>query len=289
MKRLAALFVFYLVFSTNTQAQFLKKLKDKAVNAVERTVTNRAEREVEKSADRALDSIIEAPKGDKEKKETSKNDGGFNPMSMMGGPVDYQDQYSFPLSVTMDVQEGNKASKTQTMVQFYGKEVYAMEDPESGQLTVMDFKYQSALMLNPKDKTGQAVSLKFLDKMMQQVDIDDDDYNTDNASFNKTGNTKTIAGYKAYEYIITSDDGKAHIWFAPEVNFSYKEFMEGFTKLFGKQFQGKWDNSFFDTYGFMMEGENYNKKGKLESKMTVTKIDQTATSIITSQYQIQKL
>lgn len=290
MKRLAALFFLSIVFTGTVQAQFLKKLKQRATNAIERTVTNRAEREVEKSTDRALDSIIEAPKGDNENKEaSSKKEGVFNPLSMMGGPVNYENNYNFPLSVTMDVQEGNKASKTQTMLQFYGKDKYGLKEPDSGQITVMDFKNQSALMLNPKDKTGQAVSLIFLDKMMQQVDLNVEDTNTNEVSFNKTGKSKTIAGYLSYEYEIISEDSKAFIWFAPEVPFSFKDYMQGFTKLFGKHFQGKWDDSFWDAYGFMMEGENYNKKGKLESRMTVTKINTEEFILNTADYNIQKL
>jgi len=290
MKRLAVLFVLIVFVIPESNAQFFKKLKKKAENAVERTVTRRAEREVEKSTDRALDSVIDAPKSKKDKKsKKKKKDQGFNPMSMMGGPVDYLDSYSFPLSVTMEIQEGNKASKKQTMLQFYTKEAFGMKDPESTQITIMDFKNQSALMLNPKDKTGQAVSLKFMSKMMKDVDLDETANDGDAVSFEKTGNSKQIAGYLSYEYRIVTEEGTMNIWFAPEVPFNYKDYMEGFSKLFGKKFQGAWDNSFWDTYGFMMEGENFNKKGKLESKMTVTNIDTSVRNIAIDTYNIQKL
>ena len=283
MKRLAVLFVLSLIFIPETQAQFFKKLKKKAENAVERTVTRRAEREVEKSTDRALDSVIDAPKNKKKNK-----DKGVNPLSMMGGPVNYQETYNFPLSVTMEIQEGNKAKNKQTMLQYYTKEAFGMKELASNQITVMDFKHQSALLLNSEDKTGQAVSLKFLTKMMQDVDLDSEG-GADGVSFNKTGKSKTIAGYLSHEYKVVTEEGAMNIWFAPDVPFNYKDYMEGFSKLFGKKFQGAWNDSFWNTYGFMMAGENYNKKGKLESKMTVIQVDPSAKNIDIGTYTIQKL
>ena len=62
MKRLAVLFVFFVLTIPHANAQFFKKLKKKAENAVERTITRKTEREVEKTTDRALDSVMNAPR-----------------------------------------------------------------------------------------------------------------------------------------------------------------------------------------------------------------------------------
>jgi|GEM_PF-2328263 len=287
MKRLAAVIILSLILGTPVQAQFFKKLKKKATDAVERTVSNRAEREVEKSTERALDSVVDAPKKKKKSNKSSK-DTDFNPMSMMGGPVDYNSSYTFPLNITMEVDDFDGKNSKKRMLQYYGKESFGMKDPESGQLTVMDFENQSALMLNPNDRTGQAVSLKFLDKMMKDIDLDAAAGDTENVSFKKTGESKTIAGYLSHEYEVITDEGKMNIWFAPKVPFSSVEYMQGFSKLFGKQFQGNWDDSFWETYGFMMQGDVFDKRGKLESRMVVTKVDTKSYAINTKDYQIQK-
>ncbi|MRX66230.1 hypothetical protein [Maribacter luteus] len=55
-----------------TQAQFFKKLKKVAENAVERTVLNRTDKEVSKTTNNTIDSIA---KGGKDKKDNSKNIG----------------------------------------------------------------------------------------------------------------------------------------------------------------------------------------------------------------------
>lgn len=290
MKRLAAVIILSFVLGTPMQAQFFKKLKKKAADAVERTVSNRAEREVEKSTERALDSVVDAPKKNKKKnrRKDASDNSGFDPMSMMGGPVDYNSSYTFPLNIMMEVEDFDGKNSKKSMLQYYGKESFGMKDPDTGELIVMDFNNQSALMLNPKDNTGQAVSLKFLSKMMKDIDMEETDENSSKVQFTKTGNSKVIAGYQSTEYEVITEDGKMNIWFAPEVPFSSIEYMQGFSKLFGKQFQGNWDDSFWETYGFMMQGDVFDKRGKLESRMVVTQVDTKSYSINTKDYQIQK-
>ena len=61
-----------LAISYSGEAQFFKKLKKKAENAVERTIMNRTDEEVSKGTDNAIDSIT---KGGKGKKNAPKNIG----------------------------------------------------------------------------------------------------------------------------------------------------------------------------------------------------------------------
>nr|WP_299170173.1 OmpA family protein [uncultured Allomuricauda sp.] len=62
-------------FSTNSDAQFFKKLAKKAEKAAERTVERRVETETSKKTDQALDSILEPGSGKKQPSETPENTG----------------------------------------------------------------------------------------------------------------------------------------------------------------------------------------------------------------------
>ncbi|OAB79670.1 OmpA family protein [Cochleicola gelatinilyticus] len=82
--------------TTNSNAQFFKKLGEKvgkaAERGVERTVERRVERETEKSTDRTLDTIIEAPKSKKKRKRNrrNKNDSG----NVIGGAPNQENNTS---------------------------------------------------------------------------------------------------------------------------------------------------------------------------------------------------
>ena len=62
-------------FSTNSDAQFFKKLAKKAEKAAERTVERRVETETSKKTDQALDSILEPGSGKKQAPKTPENTG----------------------------------------------------------------------------------------------------------------------------------------------------------------------------------------------------------------------
>jgi len=64
-----------LLFSSVTQAQFLKKLAKKAEDAAQRTVERRVENETSKKTDQALDSILEPGTGEKKTPTTSGSGG----------------------------------------------------------------------------------------------------------------------------------------------------------------------------------------------------------------------
>lgn len=64
--------------TTFANAQFLDKLGDRAVKAVERTVERRVEKETTKSTDRVLDTIVDAPKKSKKKKKKNRKNNGGN-------------------------------------------------------------------------------------------------------------------------------------------------------------------------------------------------------------------
>ena len=76
MKRLLLILMVMVAFAANSDAQgFLKRLKDKAVNAVENAVERKVENKVERETDDAMDEVLDGKKSSKKSKK-SKNDDG---------------------------------------------------------------------------------------------------------------------------------------------------------------------------------------------------------------------
>ncbi len=244
-----------------------------------------------KSTDRVLDSVIEAPKKSKKtQSETNeRNDRpDFNPMSLIGGPVAFEDAYHFPFTITMQIEDFEKRKQKHTIIQSFSKNAMLVKDPTAEQLTVMDFNNKTAVMLNPKKLEGQAVSLGFLNKMMG-TSTNQNSNGEDDISIRKTGKSKQILGYLAYEYEMQMEKEKMLVWFSTEVPFNVSDYMRGFQKLFSSKLKTNWGENFWRKYGYTLEMESYDKRGKLKSRMTTTDISEEERIIPITNYKIQKL
>ncbi|MAY22815.1 MAG: hypothetical protein CMC74_08545 [Flavobacteriaceae bacterium] len=287
MKRLAVLFVFFVLTIPHANAQFFKKLKKKAENAVERTITRKTEREVEKTTDRALDSVMNAPKKDRSKKRSDKNSGGVMGNILGGAPAVIEDDYTFPMSATMLVEDFDGKKSTTEMIQGYGDNAIVTFQKNEPNPMIIDFENKSAVMLDLKKKSGQAISLEFMEKMMGGGNVSNNDDDGEVPTFRKTGNTKTMNGYLCEEYEIIAEDYQSEVWFAPQVDFTYQDYFKGFVKMF--KGNTNLQQMPIDTYGYIMQMTSYDKKGKITMKMTVTEINKTPKTYQMSDFKIQKL
>ena len=120
------------------------------------------------------------------------------------------------------------------MTQSYGKQGIMTQNPEQAGQIIIDFENEAAIMVDEKNKTAQVMSLAWMKKMTGTA-AGGDDADEGDFSMNKTGKTRTIHGYKCYEYIMTYDGEKSIAWFAPNVEFSYGDYLSGFTKMFGQE------------------------------------------------------
>ncbi len=97
----------------------------------------------------------------------------------------------------------------------------------------------------------------------------------DNVTVRKTGNTRTICGYRCdeYEAIEEKDKVRSLVWTTEEVKFKgNSKMLEG---------QNGMPRNYDQMKGVMMASETY-EKGVLSSKMEVTKIDMDATHSIST-------
>ncbi|MGB5977121.1 MAG: DUF4412 domain-containing protein, partial [Cyclobacteriaceae bacterium] len=152
-------------------------------------------------------------------------------------------------------------------------------------------KNQSMIMVDNKKNTAQVMSLSWMEKMGNYGGYsgEDDDMDMPEFDVQKTGNSKTIAGYDCEEYLFTSEDGKMHAWFAPDVPFDYQDYIEGFASLFNKKGEKHPMMQLSETYGYMMEMVSYDEKGDKDTRMTVTNISEEGKTINMGSYKVQSM
>lgn len=294
--RIRLLLIFCLcILSVQSEAQFLKKLGEKVSKQMEQKMEKRTEREVDKKTDAALDSLL-APKnkGNRSNQGYSEDDRNrANSMleaMMNGADVETESSYTFPVIATIEVEDyGRRKSDITKMKQGFGDGALYMEMEESPENQIItDMKNEAMIMVDTKKGTASVMSLAWMKKMgtYKGGDYESDSESSD-FDIRKTGNRKTISGYECEEYIFTSEDNKMHVWFAPDVPFDYKDYIEGFTSMFNKKEKNNPMLQLKETYGYMMEMVSYDKKGEKESRMTVTDISKDEKTIDMSTLKVQ--
>ena len=80
MKKLVLMFVAMVAFAVTADAQgFLKRLKDRAVNAAENAVSNKVDSKVNEETNKAMDDVLDGKKSDKKSKKSNDNDADDEP------------------------------------------------------------------------------------------------------------------------------------------------------------------------------------------------------------------
>ena len=302
---LTLVLVFYV---QSTQAQFFKKLKERAKQKIEQEAERRAQRRVDRKIDKTFDKtedVLDGKPISKNKKknnsdtsdssnsqeQTTQESSSQNAMNdmlggMLGGNknVKTKSSYSFAVTATMEVVNYSKRKSQQTsMKQSYGKGAILAEMTEQNMKMITDFDNEAAIMI--QDKTARVMSLSFMKKMMHQKTDKSDENNT--AKMEKTGKTKMLNGYACYQYIITDEDTKVDAWFAPDVNFSYQDYLSGLNKMFGNK-KANAVSLLNSGKGYVMEMTMF-QKGKKLTEMKVIKLEEKPITINLSEYTIEKM
>ncbi|WP_293293774.1 DUF4412 domain-containing protein [Allomuricauda sp.] len=217
-----------------SNAQFFKKLKKKAKDAVERTVLERTDKEVSKGTDRAIDSITQGKKGKKTPKsigETEKNTptkkqtdaknkameqkmaGLFGGKDLNGVP----DIYTFSYKATMKI----TTRKDETEIQYWMEPDQRyfgnwQEQGTTNSISIMDMENKMVVMFMDDGERKSAMKMPVGKKMMEKMAKKmEQKSNADNVQVTPIGN-KTILGYTCQGYQITSKEGISKIWLTNE-------------------------------------------------------------------------
>ena len=291
--------ILLLFFANVSQAQFFKKLGDKAKETAERTFEKKTEEKVEKSTEEALDEVFETPKkvSKREKKKKNKTvspsqpsptDATQFPGNIFSGEVTYEQHYTFPVTATIELEDFSSDVQKMIMKQGYGKECLLTEMESGNNPILIDMKNQSAAMLDIKAGTAQLMSLEWLEKMMGGNESIENTA-TQQPKVSKTGKTKKMHGYTAYEYVISHEDGKINAWFAPDVKFEYQDYVRGMAKMFSKKTTENPSQLLNTEYGYVMEMTAFDRQNIKQSSFKVIQLDTKVRMINMDLFKVQKM
>ena len=252
-------------FSANVNAQFWKKLKDKAAEAAERTVERKVEEKTERETEKSFDSIFN-------------NQGKL----FKGKASEPMEAYTFSYAYQMDVISG----KDTTQITYYltntdeylGSSIQMKENEQM--ITVLDVPRKTAFSF--MDFGGNKSMISF---PMDFEQLAENQATKNDIVIKATGNSKDILGYASDEYEVEGLDFKGTIWVTQEAAISFSDaFSAAKTNNKGK-------NSVNQAWLNMVEGltlemnmVDTSKKKHKNIKMHCTALNATDLSIYSSEY-----
>ncbi len=206
-----------LCFVSPTQGQFLKKLKKKAENAVERTVLNRADEEVSEATNEAIDEMIEA---DGSNGNMDKNKGDQNKMKesiqslIGGGNLDnVPEKYHFSYKAVMEITSQNDKTLMEYWFEpeakYFGTQITQADNIN---FTVLDLDNESMTMYMEKGDQKMIMPMRTDSKIFEKLLTNaEEESSSENIKFVQI-ESKTILGYHCKGYQITSEQGVSKLW-----------------------------------------------------------------------------
>jgi len=304
---LLAVFAMMLIQPANGQ-RILRSLREKVEERVEKKVEERAEKKVDEAIDKQLDKLEEALEDsaasapastDEERRQRMQNI--MKGLGMSGEPVPVADNYRFDHMIQMHVESydanGSKESDGEFITHLspdsksmaYQMISGDMGNPGQG-MFIMDAENGATIILSEEDgkKTGIVYGLgTFFETMGESIEEDADLDETPesylaNPNVNKTGRTKTIAGYKCEEYKYSDETSESNIWITKDLKMNTRDF---FSTLFKTSLY-----SHGIPWGYMMEVTTNDKETGEKSFMQVTKVDDNSNkSFSLADYEITNL
>ncbi len=235
------LFILFLLIPSQTEAQFLKKLKKKAeqkvMDKIERKIDEKLEAVANKAVDKSWNSIFgeEGPSG-----SVSEEDGGSSgKSSRMKLPfkttsnVKTEDVYRFNKETVMEIRNSNSSSdEPQIIRMFEGDDEYSgtlFYTPEAkGEETfiVYDYKNEAMVMLMDSEEGTFSFAYEWENTMSTMDEESNENGSAQSAlkDFDIIGN-KTIEGIKCTGYRNNANGVTTEFWVADENDESLKNMM----------------------------------------------------------------
>ncbi|MDN3203527.1 DUF4412 domain-containing protein [Algoriphagus sediminis] len=229
--------IFLSVFNPSS-AQFIKKLKKAASRGVENALEEKVEEEVNKYVQKQLEKQLAG---------LYSEDGESTPVTLdmnkilagIGEEVPTKDSYSFNGFSRMEVQtteKNGKADEPMELISFLTEEptytAMQIEDVDDQNNTVimifdLDNNANILLMENEGQKSSFAYGLDLEAAIDEAVEENPEEFEMENFSIEKTGNTKDILGYACEEFEVKTEDGEGTYWMTVDP-------IEGFSSFWGK-------------------------------------------------------
>ncbi|MFK7787121.1 MAG: DUF4412 domain-containing protein [Crocinitomicaceae bacterium] len=320
---LSTLLCLFLSYGAN--AQIGQRIKERIKQNAERKIEDKVVNKAGEKTDQALDSLFKARKrpgrviSKKESSESGGNEGGnksegtaegksnsqantpessgFNFGGLMNAK--YESSYTLDLEMKVEMKSQEKPKKkveTSYLDMYYGEGCYMIvfedEKEKEASKALMDLKNNTSIVLNDQDMSGMAISMDFMtDKVNEAAgDYQDSAYvEGEDYTIQKTGRTKTIAGYTCEEYIIETDDIHMNTWYTDEIIVEMYQNLDEYPLFASMANMSTYGNQ-GAMQGTMMESHMVEKTGdKGTFDYLVKEVNQTPTTLNMSDYTFMKM
>ncbi|MGQ8335823.1 hypothetical protein ACUNWD_04680 [Sunxiuqinia sp. A32] len=275
-----------LMISETTSAQgFLNKLSKKVQDKIENKVEDKVDEKVDEKLDEAFEENEEAAASDEEK-QNERLQKMMKGMGLSGDPVPIEDSYTFDSKIQMHIESYKSNGKLDNEGDFvtyinpegknFAYEFISGDMEQKGKgMFIMDFTNGAMIILSDDkgEKNGIVYGIN-LDEAMDDAYDELDEEQIKNINLNpyleKTGRSKSIAGYtcEEYKYNNPEEDTEASFWISEKANFKTRDYMSSIFKSAAYSRGMPW--------GFVMESESINKENNERTLMKVTDIDDNA-------------
>lgn len=213
MKILKLLFlVITICFTTNTQAQLLKKLGKVAERSVERTLEKKVDQKTSKETEKTFDSTFNNKTTNKESKRSHKTRTSSSSVAS---------SYTFTHKYTMQIQSGKHAS---TITYFlntnenYIASTMDLQTENTSVISVMDMsKNKMVMFMNTHgEKTQMSMDMDF-------ENLTNDAIEDQQVKITPTGKTKTLLNLTCHEYEVSGKDYHGNIWTTQDAGVSFSK------------------------------------------------------------------
>ncbi|NER19064.1 DUF4412 domain-containing protein [Spongiivirga citrea] len=258
-----------------TEAQFFKKLKERAKQAAEEAVMQKTEEIAAEKIGKGMDKLF---------------DFDFSKSSM--DPAILPETYEFEWKYTLKMQAKQGTFNMVYYLKpdatyFASRAVMPKKSMAGNVLMVHDIglNVMTMFMEASGSKAGHIISLSNDD----EFDIEELEAETEiqDYTFKKIG-TKEILGYECQGFLMENDDMKMTMYVAMDAPVSFNQVYGGQPKKMPKGFDPKWLEKADSSIVMEMNMVNKKKK-KFSAKMTCIALENTPTTINVSEYEFMKL
>lgn len=310
---------------TTVDAQIFKNQKKRAEERAKQRTQQKAQSKVDRKVDEAVDDAFESIGGlfkKKKKKQENENPQGderndseemddaaesmSDMMAMFGGgksPADLNlpDSYDFDTEVRTKMTSINKRGKEEVtyLNYLFGDDAnsmgYEMEE-EDKVLGVIDMGRMKMVAVIPDQNMASVMDMKATLEMTEQYKVEkekeEEEVDVEKLKINKTGKTKTIAGYKCVQYTIESEEVEGEMWKAEGFN---KMDLLKFGSSMGQMTQQNKGIKLPSAYtemiegGFLFEGNFYDKESGERTIMLVEEVMEKDQTVDLTKYKLMDM
>ena len=287
-------------------ANFLKKLKKQAEEAVERSILKKAGEAVSEETEKAIDGVTgsgeeeapaEAPPAiaSQPTGQSGQMPPVMNPFGSGEAPDNVQDAYAFAweFKTKMTIEGKKKKDNGEFEMNYFinkDNDYFAIEyeNPDikkSGGSARMVFDFKSGAMVMLSEFNGQKMGMVNSIQDPTKAKIEDKDLNY---TYEEVG-TKTILGFECYGMKVENPENVATLWFTLDAPVNFSAFFAFSSDAAPKGFS---DPQLFDILkeeALLMEMDATDKKRKQNMRMTAVSLEEKPNTFQTGEYSFMKL